>query len=586
MTLKADIQSLKRNDGKINSAIIRRDSFKTSDLNKRIISRTSYLPNDSSYSERFFHIEENIQQVPLCSCGNQRSFSKIHNAYLSTCGSSACVIKGRTIDYTKAINNKKEARNDIIDDILFFVTNYTPPNTIDDIKAWSQTFNIKEQISYAKQYDILKSIVFHTSSILPPDLGIILSQRLWHICNDTYALPICKVCNTNTTSYINFFDGYRLVCSSIDCIKHKAARSKRDNTANVVRSYLHENDYKIIKFDFLNSGNECTLECPNGHIFSRKLNNGIWNSAVQLCTVCNPSTSTEENNLSEYIESIYTGTVNNGYNYSKQSSKEIDIFIPQLNLGFEYNGIYWHSYNSKETIKEKNKHLDKLEEVKKLGIRLININSLLFKQKENIFKSRILNLLKRNNNKIYARKCTIRSLSSKEERLFFNTTHIQGSINSKFCFGLIYNGEIVSAMSFSKNRFDGDKKENTFELLRFSSKLYTTVIGGANKLFKYAVKEIGANKIISYADRSWGDGGLYNNLGFKFICNTPPNYIYYKNSDIVKRYSAQKHKLPKLLGSGYDTKKTEYQNMFDNGYRRYWDCGSSKWMWTASDTVV
>lgn len=34
-----------------------------------------------------------------------------------------------------------------------------------------------------------------------------------------------------------------------------------------------------------------------------------------------------------------------------------------------------------------------------------------------------------------------------------------------------------------------------------------------------------------------------------------------------------KHRLSSLLGDGYDSSLTEYNNMITNGFHRIWDCG-------------
>ena len=47
-------------------------------------------------------------------------------------------------------------------------------------------------------------------------------------------------------------------------------------------------------------------------------------------------------------------------------NKEIDIYIPKLKVGFEINGIYWHS----NEFKNKYYHLNKLKEANKNGIKL------------------------------------------------------------------------------------------------------------------------------------------------------------------------------------------------------------------------
>ena len=134
-------------------------------------------------------------------------------------------------------------------------------------------------------------------------------------------------------------------------------------------------------------------------------------------------------------------------------------------------------------------------------------------------------------------------------------------------------------MTFSKNRFK--KNSNEMEMVRFCNKLNTNVIGGASKLFNYFIKNFNKEKntIISFADRRFFSGGLYEQLGFKFENNTHPSYIYWKNNIILNRISCQKHKLEKLLDK-FDPNKTEYENMKENGWRRVWDCGNIKYKFT------
>jgi hypothetical protein len=132
-------------------------------------------------------------------------------------------------------------------------------------------------------------------------------------------------------------------------------------------------------------------------------------------------------------------------------------------------------------------------------------------------------------------------------------------------------------MTFAKNRFK--KESNEIEMVRFCNLLNTNIIGGASKLFKHFLLNYNIDKlpIISFADRRFFNGELYKNLGFNFIKNTSPSYIYWKDNKILNRMSCQKHKLNKLLDI-FDINKTEYENMLSNGWRRVWDSGNTKWI--------
>lgn len=73
--------------------------------------------------------------------------------------------------------------------------------------------------------------------------------------------------------------------------------------------------------------------------------------SVARCPVCFPlhvSTSAEEKELAAFIKSCYPGQVLENWRgltedgKSQAHSKEIDIYLPELKLGFEYDGLYWH----------------------------------------------------------------------------------------------------------------------------------------------------------------------------------------------------------------------------------------------------
>lgn len=255
---------------------------------------------------------------------------------------------------------------------------------------------------------------------------------------------------------------------------------------------------------------------------------------------------------------------------------EIDIYLPENNIAIEFNGTKWHSeLNGKNRLY----HLYKTEECEKQNIQLIHIFEDEWIHKKEIVKSRLTNLVNNIRNKIYARNCIIKELNNKTKNEFLNKTHIQGTDKSKFKLGLFHNNELVSVMTFGKLRkITGNKhKEGEYELIRFSSKLYTNVIGGFSKLLSYFIKNYKPIKMISYADRRWSNGKLYEKTGFKFLYNTKPNYWYMKYYNHREhRYKYRKSELIKILKE-YNPDISEWENMKNNKYDRIWDCGSKKY---------
>lgn len=235
-----------------------------------------------------------------------------------------------------------------------------------------------------------------------------------------------------------------------------------------------------------------------------------------ICTNCNiishKHQSGLEIQLQKFIEKIYKGEI--VFNF-KLENKEIDIYIPDLNLGFEFNGLYWHS----EIYKEKNYHLDKTKLCLSKNIQLIHIWEDDWIYKKEIVQSMIINKLGLIYNKIYARKCEIREITdNKVVKDFLNTNHIQGYTGSYIKIGLFYNSELVSLMSFKKN-----VKE--YELNRFANKLNIIVVGGASKLLNYFIKNY-SNNITTFSNNSYSNGNLYLKLNFKKLYELKSDYHY------------------------------------------------------------
>jgi len=341
------------------------------------------------------------------------------------------------------------------------------------------------------------------------------------------------------------------------------------------------NDEKYLKLKIRNYNNgryifDC--DCDKTHEFEidYKL---LWqrlNSKTILCTICNPidrHISGKETQFFNFIKENYTGEIIEN-NRDIIKPYELDIYLPELKLSFEFNGLFWHS----ELYKEKNYHLNKTDLCQEKGIQLIHIWEDDWDYKQEIVKSIILNKLNKTPNKIMSRKCEIKEIDNKLIRDFLNNNHIQGYINSSVKIGLFYNDELVSLMTFGKKRkfMNSVSKENEWELLRFCNKLNTNVVGGASKLFKYFIKNYKYNEIITYADRSHSKGDLYKKLGFQYIDKTKPNYYYIVGSIRKYRFGFRKDILVK---EGCESSKTEHEIMLERGINRIYNSGNLKYIY-------
>lgn len=273
------------------------------------------------------------------------------------------------------------------------------------------------------------------------------------------------------------------------------------------------------------------------------------------------TSSRGEREISEWLTSLSIFHTRNDRTLIKP--KELDIVIPSKNLAIEYNGLYWHSGDSKS-------HKEKLNLTNQAGYDLIQIFEDEWEMKQDIVKSIISSKLGICDT-IYARKTKLSEVDNKTAREFYGKTHIQGYVNGNH-FGLFYDDELVSCVTIGKSRFE----KNVNELLRFSSKLYTNVVGGFQKLLAGIKPQY--QSIATYSDLRYFSGRIYEQCG-TYIKTTEPGYFWVdkKGGTRLTRHSTQKHKLKNLLGDSFDKNLTENENMIRNGYLKIWDCGHKKY---------
>lgn len=267
---------------------------------------------------------------------------------------------------------------------------------------------------------------------------------------------------------------------------------------------------------------------------------------------------------------------------AEQSNKEllagleVDILIPDYKLAIEFNGSHFHSDLFKQ---DKRYHIKKTEELARKGYRLFHVWEPDWYECKDIVKSMLKNILGKTGVRVYARNTVVKTISRDECNKFLNENHLQGAALGKHYYGLYHKEKLISVMSFSKLRHATGKshKEGEFELLRFCTKLDTTVVGGASKLFSKFVQEVQPDKVLSYANRDWSQGKVYTQLRMEFEGYTPPGYFYVKSKRRYSRVAFQKHK---LVAQGEDEALTEFEIMTKNGYVRIWNCGNLKYTWT------
>lgn len=240
--------------------------------------------------------------------------------------------------------------------------------------------------------------------------------------------------------------------------------------------------------------------------------------------------------------------------------KELDIFIPSLNLAIEYCGLFWHN----SVILHNNYHVEKLRKCNELGIRLITIFEDEWINKTDIVKSKLLSIFNKDNNlKVYGRKCDISKVSTPDKKDFFEHNHIQGDAASSINYGLYNNNELVACCSFVKRKYG-------YELIRYATKY--NVIGGFSKLLKHFIKHNSNNTLVSFADLRWSEGDLYLKTGWTLDKTLKPDYSYILGQERCHKFNFRHNSGLKHL-KNYNPELSEFENTENHNIHRIYDCG-------------
>ena len=269
-----------------------------------------------------------------------------------------------------------------------------------------------------------------------------------------------------------------------------------------------------------------------------------------LCTKCFPnSKSKAELEMFDFISSLSPDAISG--DRTVLEGKELDIYVPSKNVAFEHHGLYWHSEGNRDEVFDKMSHKKKMLDCASKNVRLIQVFADEWRDKPDIIKSMICHRLGMNTNRVFARNCEVVTLSSKEQKAFFNQSHVSGGSMSKVAFGLKHNDMIVAALSLRIPRHQKNYP-NTIEVARFATLPFHHVVGGLSRLMSQAVtyaKNAGFENILSYVDRRFGTGAGYIACGFTQVSESNLDYYY---TDYNVRYNrfkfrAQPNKPEKIV---------------------------------------
>lgn len=582
------------------------------------------LPLDVSMFERLYCLKHNLNDRPMCkACGKRlvAGFNKQKNQYSEFCSqycerhSSECAQKGmqtkRRIYGDDNIVNQKKAYQTRIDKY----GSYNPKDFLKKIRKtkkdkygnekYVNVEKIKQTVEkhkaenpdyyYDREQKTKQTKIANghdpnwnnrkkfkqTVSQFTDEKKQQIKDKRKQTCLDEYGVEsIAKLDEVKNAKKITCKEKYG-VESTLQlpyirengqiAVKQKAWQHLLDRSKDIEPLFTKE------EFLSCNLGQKTKLwrwRCKKcGHEFTKTWAN--WVS--RRCPRCHPQNyHGMQDELHEYIKSICP---ENAIRYDCRSilneSQELDIYIEDLGIAIEFNGLFWH--NSDYAIYGKQPipmmyHYNKTEECNERGIRLVHVfeDEWYFKQK--LCKSMLKKIIQPSTMRhIDASKCSISQIASQFEKEHFLIKYsFYGVDGSSIAYGLLYNQHLVAMMTFSKTR---NNKQYEWQILNYVEVNSFIVDGGFNKLYDAFVQDAMPKSICMYVSRDWNTSRDFAEC-LRYVKTLDPK-LYWTTCDRqrMKGTSITSANANSILCK-YDSTKSFKQNMNDNGYYRIYDSGT------------
>ena len=286
--------------------------------------------------------------------------------------------------------------------------------------------------------------------------------------------------------------------------------------------------------------------------------------------------SANEEDLAALVTELTSGTIVRRHDRTAIAPMEIDIYVPSMRIGVEYNGSYYHS----DRFRTPSFHRDKYLAAKEAGIRLIQVSDSDWIYRNAIVRSKLAHLFGRTVKRLSARHGEVVLLEPAEGAAFLEATHLQGAPNGVTHYiGLRIDGRLESVLAWTdeENRL-GRRGAPVIEITRFASALDTTVRGAFGRLVAALKAKSEGATLVTFADHRWSDGDLYKNSGWETVGIVPPryDYVHAPSARAFHRSTFTKAKIRVRLPDVYDATKTERQMMLLTNYVRVYDAGKTK----------
>ena len=303
-----------------------------------------------------------------------------------------------------------------------------------------------------------------------------------------------------------------------------ARKTKTENSHQKIQQRLNEcNLVALNSFKNTSLQLQCNI-CKNEFVYTKQYfqnDKKYKKKNKKFCDVCYPrhdtKTSGGEEEINSYIASLDITTISSCRNLIWPY--EIDIFLPDHNVGIEYCGLYWHSELGGSG---KSRHLNKREMAAEKDIIILTVFEDEWHNQKDIVMSNICNITGKHKKEIESN--NIMPVNRNILNEFLVENHISGIGKYTVGYGIYHENEIVSVMSF-----------NNSEINRYADKNFCNVHNSFQKLLNYHISSHN-NRITGFIDKRWhGNENHFTENGFNEISHSVP-YYWHIESNRLRRY--------------------------------------------------
>jgi len=318
--------------------------------------------------------------------------------------------------------------------------------------------------------------------------------------------------------------------------------------------------------EYENAKTNVSLKCPTHGMFEQLADNHLRGSGCPTCKI-----SKGQREIYEYVQSL--GVKCKSDDRMALDGLEIDVWVPDKNIGIEYHGFAFHVIPPcMGRVLSPGYHREKYERAKKAGIRLVQIAEDEWRDKRPICERIIRYALGFAEKGVGGRNLIIQKIDRGLGNSFLDKNHLQGG-----CTGIHYGAYegtvLVGVMVMSKPT---RQSQYDWELRRYASD-YKTRPGLFSKLFMMFRKQHNPTSVVTFADLRWFSGESYKFGGFTYNGRVAQDYTYIRLSDThPRRNHKSRFRKQIFLGEG-----TERNRTIAAGYSRFYDAGKARWVWEA-----